>query len=342
MKDPSRILVIRRRAVGDVLVSVDVLRALRERWPDAKIDFVVDRAAADMVRGSGLLDELLVYDRRLYSSGSLWSRIGATLAWLSTLRRRRADLVIDLLGTPQTELWTVWTGASIRVGARRRNRAWAYNRYVEPEERVRFAGDRFLDWVRVLGVDPGPWRPHAPLLATTVGAALDPRTDSRPLVILNPSATWAAKAWPVESFGELGRQLGDGFDIRVAWGPGEESQRDRIVELGGGAVQAMPPTDLPTLGAWLQRAALLITTDSGPKHLAVAMGTATLTVFGSTDPKGWQPPGVRHRWLTAPADCHPCNLTECPVPGHPCLDGLSSSRVATEAQAMLSGGATRG
>ena len=342
MRDPARILVIRRRAIGDVLVSVDVLRALRERWPEARIDFVVNRASADMVRGSGLIDELVIYDRRMFSTGSLWSRARATISWLSSLRRRRPDLVLDLLGTPQTALWTAWTGAAVRVGARRRNRTWAYNRPVEAEDQLRFAGERFLDWVRILGIDPGPWRPHAPLAATTAAASLEPATDTRPLVILNPSATWAAKAWPVECFGELGRQLGAGCDVRVAWGPGEETQRDRIVELGGGAIQALPPTDLPSLGAWLERAALLVTTDSGPKHLAVAMGTATLTVFGSTDPRGWQPPGARHRWLTAPIDCHPCNLTVCPVPGHPCLDDLSASRVATEAQAMLHGGGGHG
>ena len=342
MKDPARILVIRRRAIGDVLVSVDVLRALRERWPDARIDFVVDRSAADIVRGSGLIDELLVYDRARYSTGSPWSRGAATLSWLSGLRRRRPDLVLDLLGTPQTALWTAWTGAAVRVGPRRRGRTWAYNRPVEPEGQVRFAGDRFLDWVRVLGIDPGSWRPHAPLAATTAAATLETGADQRQLVILNPSATWTAKAWPVESFGELGRQLGADLDVRVAWGPGEEVGRDRIVELGAGAIRALPPTDLPALGAWLDHASLLITTDSGPKHLAVAMGTATLTVFGSTDPRGWQAPGARHRWLTAPVDCHPCNLTECPVPGHPCLDKLSASRVASVAQEMLDGGGRRG
>ena len=342
MRDPARILVIRRRAIGDVLVSVDVLRALRERWPAAHVDFVVDRTAADMVRGSGLIDELLVYDRRVFSTGSLWSRARATFEWLWSLRRRQPDLVLDLLGTPQTALWTAWTGAAVRVGPRRRNRTWAYNRLVEAEEQVRFAGERFLDWVRILDVDPGPWRPHAPLAATSAAASLEAERDARPLVILNPSATWSAKAWPVDSFGELGRQLGADCDVRVAWGPGEENQRDQIIELGGGAVRALPPTDLPTLGAWLASASLLISTDSGPKHLAVAMGTATLTVFGSTDPRGWQPPGTRHRWLTAPADCHPCNLTVCPVAGHPCLDELSASRVATEAQAMLAGGGGRG
>ncbi|RKZ14474.1 hypothetical protein DRQ53_11430 [bacterium] len=335
MNDPRRILVIRRRAIGDVLVSVDVLRALREHWPQAEIVFVVDRPAVDMVRGSGLFDTLLVYDRATFNSGAPWQRLKATWHWLRRLRALRADLVLDLLATPQTAIWTRWTGAPVRVGPRMRKRSWAYTILVEPEQQPQFAGQRFLDWVRALGVEPGLWRSHAPLAAVEAAARLQARDDARPLVILNSSATWPAKAWPLDCFAELARQLADSFDVRLTWGPGEEAARDRIVEAAQGSLAALPPTTMPELGAWLERAVLLVTTDSGPKHLAVAMGTATLTLFGSTNPAGWQVPGGRHGGITQEVDCHPCNLTVCPVEGHPCLDQLSPSRVATKVRAMI-------
>ena len=76
--------------------------------------------------------------------------------------------------------------------------------------------------------------------------------------------------------------------------------------------------------------------------VAVAMGTRTLTVFGSTDPRGWQPPGAAHRVLTNPIDCHPCDLRQCTVEGHPCLDQLAPAVVASEVEAMLSEGETHG
>lgn len=342
MNPPSRILVIRRRAIGDVLVSLDVARALREAWPQAHLGFVVDAAGAVLVEGHRFVDEVLVYDRKRFSSGPVVSRIRNGLGWLARLRAWRADLVVDLLGTPQTALWSALSGAAVRVGPRRRQRTWAYNRLVEPEDTTRFAGERFLDWARALELDPGAWRPHAPPVAVEQRAALAGRDDARPLVILNPSATWPAKAWPAEHFATLARRLGEDCDVRVAWGPGEEAVRDAIVEGSSAIARALPPTSLPELGAWLGRAALVITTDSGPKHLAVAMGTPTLTLFGSTNPRGWQPGLAGHAWLTEPVECHPCDLTVCPVPGHPCLDALSPERVAARAGDLLREGGARG
>ena len=332
MNAPERILVIRRRAIGDVLVSLDVLRALKDQWPHAHLTFVVDPAAESVVRGCRFIDEVLVYNRKQFSTGSVVSRLRATLNWLAELRAKKPDLVLDLLGTPQTAVWTAWSRAATRVGPRRRKRSWAYNVHVEPENRTQFAGERFLDWVRALELDPGPWRPHAPAELITAPA------ESHPLVILNASATWSAKAWPVDHFGALARRLSADFHVRVAWGPGEEQARDRILDLGGAMVHPLPPTNLLELSGWLHSADLVITTDSGPKHLAVSVGTPTLTLFGSTDPAGWQPPGQDHSWLTRPVDCHPCNLTECPVAGHPCLDELEPAEVEAAARELLQRG----
>jgi ADP-heptose:LPS heptosyltransferase len=339
---PQRILIIRRRAIGDCIVSMDVARALREHWPQAHIVFVVDGPGADVVQDSPFVDEVMVYDRREHSTGPIHRRLAATWRWFSRLRSMRADLVLDLLGTPQTAVWTAWTAAAKRVGPRRRNRTWAYNVHVEREVEKRFAGERFLDWVRALGFDPGPWRPHPPVTAQRVLEGLEAQTRDRPLVVLNASATWTSKAWPEESFAEVGRRLAKSCDVRFAWAPNEEALRDRIVAAAPGAIEPLPPTTLAELGAWLARAAVVVTTDSGPKHLAVAMGTRTVTVFGSTDPRGWQPPGDAHRALTNPVDCHPCDLRECVVDGHPCLDQLDPAVVASEVEAMLFGGEVHG
>ena len=336
--DPARILIIRRRAIGDCIVSMDVARALRERWPAARIAFVVDRPGVEVVDGSEFVDEMVVYDRRDYSTGSVLGRVQATWKWFARLRALRPDLVVDLLGTPQTAVWTAWTRAATRVGPRRRKRSWAYNVLVEKEAVKRFAGERFLDWLRALGIEPGPWRPHAPVAAQEASARMDDDLDGRPFVLLNANATWPSRSWPAESFAALGKLLETRCEVRLAWAPGEEALRDRIVDASGGAVRALPPTSIAELGAWASRADLVVSTDSGPKHLAVAMGTRTLTFFGSTDPRGWQPAGAEHRGLTHPVDCHPCDLLHCPVEGHPCLDALTPERVAAEVASMLDEG----
>lgn len=339
MREPRRILVIRRKAIGDVLVSMAVPRALRARWPAIPITLVVDRFATAVVQDSPFVDRVLVYDRRAHSKGGPCERIGAFTEWLDTLRAVRADLTLDLMGTPQTALWTRASGAPVRVGPRKRFRTWAYTDVVEPTTQECFAGDRFLDWVRVLGFDPGAWTPTAVARSAEIDRTTQEalRGFAAPRVIVNPSATWSAKAWPAGHFAALARGLrkaGVG-SVLVAWGPGEERLRDRVVLESGGAAHAMPATDLPALASWLAAADLLVTTDSGPKHLAVGEGTPTLTLFGSTNPRGWQPPGAQHEWLTNPVGCHPCNRLECNVAGHPCLDDLDPTRVAATVLRML-------
>lgn len=339
--DIGRILVIRRKAIGDVLVSMDVCRALRQRWPDASIHLVVDRGPAPVVASSPWIDGTIVYDRRDVSEGSLPRRAKAGLDWVRRLRAVDADLAIDLMGTPQTAQWTWASGAKVRVGPRKRFRTWAYTQVVERRDDAVFAGERFLDWVRALGIDPGAWRPHPVVVPAAererVEAALSVRGDmSRPFVVLNSSATWPAKAWPLDHFASVGRALAGTADVALAWGPGEDAAVEHIVNASGGAVWPLPPTDLIALAAWLERADVLVTTDSGPKHLAVAQGTSTVTVFGSTDPRGWQPAGDEHRALTNPVDCHPCNRLECPVAGHPCLDDLRPETVTSAVHELLS------
>ena len=343
IETPRTVLVIRRKAIGDVIVSMDVVRALHERWPEARIHLVVDRFAAPVVEGSPLLDGVLVYDRRALASGNVVSRLRALGSWIARLRSVRADLAVDLMGTPQTAQWAFASGARTRVGPRKRLRTWAYTHVVQPRAESVFAGERFLDWVRALDVDPGPWRPQPIEVPAAererVAAARSVRGGGdRPLAVLNASATWPAKAYPLDHFARVGRMLAETADVALAWGPGEESAVEHIVREAGGAVWPLPPTDLIELAAWLDQASVVVTTDSGPKHLAVAQGTPTVTVFGSTDPAGWQPPGPRHRALTNPVDCHPCNLLECPVPGHPCLDALDPRAVAEAARALLASG----
>lgn len=330
MNRPDSILVIRRKALGDVLVSMPVVDQLVERWPQASIDFVVDEGSEAVVDSRPELRRVLVYEGRAMRRARPREQAVRSWRWLAGLRRGHYDVVIDLMGTPQTAVWTWWTGAPIRVGRARRGRAWAYTHRLPPRGDRRFAGEVFLDAVRILGGTTRAWSP-SPAFADLRWQG--PHTG---IVTFNPSATWPAKAWPWQHFADLGQRLSSqGLAVRVLWGPGEERARDEIVAASAGTVRAAPATDLRALTEELCASELLVTTDSGPKHLAVAHGVPTLSLFGSTDPVGWQPPGALHRWLSNPMECHPCNLLECPVDGHPCLDELSPERVHREVSKML-------
>lgn len=315
-RDIQRILVIRRRALGDALVNLPAVRELVAGFPEAKIDLLIDRPFVPLF-------ESLDTGCRVRS----WPDVG-TFSWL-----RGYDLVVDFLSTPRTALWTAISGARWRVGYDLPWRRWAYNVRI-PRNRLvdshlqQFAGEAFLDVLRGLGFQPGSWRP-SPLNRETTGslgaAYLSWRgeilsraqKDRRPLVTLVMSATWPAKAWPVESAVELVALLqARGVVPVLAPGPGDELHTGQMKSLVSNLIIA-PPTGLHELSDLLSRVDVHIGTDNGSRHLAAALGVPTVTLFGPTDPTGWNPRRPDHVSVFRDLDCRPCNLIHCPLPGHP-------------------------
>lgn len=334
MPDPRRVLLIRRKAIGDVVVSLAAAQSLRERWPEAQLDIALDRVPATLLEGSALFDRVLVYD----PPRSNLSRLAYDLKWWKILGSAGYDAAFDLMGTPLSAWWTRCTRARLRVGRRRRLRTYAYNHILQAtHDPIRFAGDVFLDLARSVGAVCPEWKP-VDFLADPERALEDPPpAGSGPWIVLHFPATWSAKAWPTSHWIRLAQDLeARGLTrLELSWGPGEESERDEILTGAGGTLRAMPPTPLPELARRLRACDLMITTDSGPRHIAVAMGTSTLTLFGSTNPLGWHHPAPRQKILFHDVECRPCDLTRCVVPGHPCLADLSPELVSEEAMKML-------
>jgi ADP-heptose:LPS heptosyltransferase len=337
--DFRRILLIRRKALGDALVSLPAVAAVADAWPGAQIDLVVDRPLAALFAGLARNVNVLAYP---HADGRPW------LPWL---RGQRYDLVIDWLGSPRTALWTALSGARVRVGYDLPRRRWAYNLRVPRNRsgahRLRgFAGEAFLDPLRALGLTPEPWSPAAerpPANGPTVtgdtpfGRWLrDWRSgpEARRAVLVM-SATWSAKAWPARHVAGLWRQLeADGVHAVLAPGPGDGVLvEDLRADLPPRAFA--PPTSLAEMAELLRNCDVFIGTDNGLRHLAALLGVPTVTVFGPTDPAGWNPPGPRHVCVRRGESCSPCDLTECPVPGRPCLENLGFEPVAAAAMELL-------
>ncbi len=203
---------------------------------------------------------------------------------------------------------------------------------------VQFAGEAFLDPLRALGLAPAPWRAGAAAGALgDVDAELGDRyrewaknrdTGGRPCAALMFSATWPAKAWPAQHGAELYRLLeARGLSPLMVTGPGDDELEAALRAEHPGAAFA-PPTSLLELAHLLAGCTVFIGTDNGARHLAALLGVPTVTVFGPTDPGGWNPDDPRHVAVVGDAPCAPCDQTHCPVPGHPCLDDLTALRVA--------------
>jgi heptosyltransferase-2 len=191
-----------------------------------------------------------------------------------------------------------------------------------------------------------PWALTPPPAALAAADALLARLgcrSERPLVALEPGARYGpAKCWPPERFGELARALlAEGCDVVTVGTAATLSVEEQVARIAGAGLRraAGKTEDLGQLIGLLARARLLVTNDTGPMHLAAALGTPVLALFGATDPRVSAPrgPGLS-RLVMDPEPCSPCFLRDCPIPGHPCLTKIGTARVLREAREMLEGG----
>ncbi|MBK6898052.1 MAG: glycosyltransferase family 9 protein [bacterium] len=327
-----RVLVIRRRALGDAVVTLPAVRALAAAWPQARIDLLVDRPFAPLLRE--IADRVRVVS---------WppDRADAPAGWIPYLRAQRYELVVDILSTPRTALWTALSGARWRAGYALRWRRWAYNLPL-PRDRLggirlsQFAAEGFLELARELGADAAPWRPgeFAPS-AVRAGGDGWPGGDGRPRIGLALSATWPVKAWPAAEAVALMRALAArGAAALLIPGPGD-GDLVAAVRAADPSLRIAPATDLLELTGLLGRLDALVATDCGPRHIAAGLGVPTVTLFGPTDPRGWNPEHPLHIMVRTGEPCSPCDLLECPVAGHPCMTGLRAGRVLAALDTVL-------
>ena len=313
------ILVIKPRAAGDVVLSTPVLRNLRGAFPSAMIDFLTERPFADLVRGHPDVHSVLVYDRARMSGLDL----------IREVRRRRYEMVIDLFGNPRTALVTFLSGARERIGYRFRGRQYAYNTRVEPRGATVHNAQFNLDAVEALGipiVDRSPVVPFTRADEGYVDGFLSGLArSSGPLVGVNSAGGWYTKRWGMQRFAQLCDRLiaEHGCSVVLTWGPGEQEQVESIRGAMHETPFIPPPTSFPQLAALLNRCDFVISNDTGPMHIAAAVGTPVLGIYGPTNPTLQGPYGEGHRTVRNESlTCLGCNLTSCPI-GLPCMEELS-------------------
>lgn len=326
----QKILVIKLRAIGDVLLSTVVLADLHAAYPAAQIDMLTERLSGDVLAGNPELSSVIVFDAKRESSFSLLRRI----------RRRRYDLVIDLFGNPRSALIALGSGAGVRVGYRFGWRRWCYTNVIEPRGGEVHNTEFNLDALRALGIPIRSRTVTFPIDADADGRAerffRESGLDGRFVVALNPGGGWSSKRWGARQYAALGEMLAGEWnaEVVVLWGPGEREEAEAIRSAMPRSCHLIPPSSLKELAAILRRCSLLVTNDSGPMHIAAAIGMPVVALFGPTRPELQGPfdtPHVivqNHRLL-----CLGCNLTICPI-GNPCMTELSPLEVAEACRAF--------
>ncbi len=296
-----RILITRLSAVGDCIMTLPLLTALRRNLPQAFLAWAAEPGPASLLEGHPHLDELIVVPKD-------W--LGAPRRILAMRRRLRAlrfDAVVDPQSLSKSCLLGWLSGARRRVGfapPRGRELAVWCNNVRYPAERPH-AVDHQLDLLAAWGIEDRRVEfhlPENPAADATISDFLRRDLPGEEFAVVNPGAGWNSKLWLPERFGQVARYLGArcGLVSVVTWcGQEERAWAERITESAGGHAVTAPPTSLPELAALLRRARLYVGSDTGPTHLAAAVGTRCVALFATTQPEVTGPYGAGHRFLQA-------------------------------------------
>ena len=350
-----QILLIRLRLIGDVVFTTPAVTALRRKFPDARITYLVEAPAEPVVRHHPGIDEVIVVER---PRGLARLRYDAALA--RRLRARRFDLVIDFHGGPRSGFLAWATGAPQRVGYDLPGRRWCYTTRVAWTRSLVPPRHSVLNqWALLepLGIEPPDRARDAVTMPLDPDAAR--RVDDRlaaagvdraaPLIVLHVSAGNPFRRWPAGSFAAAAAALAAADPSRriiVTSGPSESAAAAAVAEaarsLAGAAASRILRTgefDLAELRALVDRAALYIGGDSGPLHIAATTRTPIVALFGPTLPDRsmpWRDPAIGAVAVDGGAlPCRPCHQRHC-VPGDfRCLTAISPTMVVTAAQQLL-------
>jgi lipopolysaccharide heptosyltransferase I len=303
----DRVLLIRLGAVGDVLRTLPALHMIRTRFPRLHLAWIVEDLALDLLSGHPEIDEVIRFPRPELLAALRSGRPAAPLADLRrSLRARRFDVALDFQGSLKSGLVAFLSGAPRRVGFSPRHcRELSFlftNDWARPRSRVLNRVEKNLALAERLGATGDevamilPETPGEGARAESIVRTLAPRGE--PIVLLSPgtSRRQAHKRWPAERYATLAsriRRLGDARPV-VAWGPGEETMARAVVDASQGGAVLAPPLSLRLLAALLRRAALFVGADTGPMHLAWAVGCPVIALFGPTDPRLNAPLGTDH------------------------------------------------
>lgn len=287
----ERFLIVRLGSLGDVIHGIPVAAALRQRFPDASIEWAVDGRYVELLALVRGLDRRIAVDTR----GSL-SRLGATIR---DLRRRGYAWAFDLQGLLKSAMLARLAGAGRTVGFSRahlRERAAAlfYSDAIEPHGA--HVIEKNLSLLTVVGIERPAVSFPLDVPCTAVSDAVAARSPDG-YALLNPGAAWPNKRWPPERFGAVAHALREriGAPSIVLWGPGEEPLASAVVQASRGAAQLSPPTTIADLFAIARGARLMLSGDTGPLHVAAAVGTPVVGLFGPTSAQRngpWSPDDV--------------------------------------------------
>ena len=343
----KRILIVRLSALGDIVHALPVLNALRTAFPAAEVDWLVEEAyAATLVLATGLHRRIIV--RAARESGSpdapAFTGVGGYVRAVAFLRAQRYDAALDLQGLLKSAIWARASGARRVIGfnrddLREPHAAALYTETVKADQGGHVIRKN-LSLLRALQLQPGP----AELTVQAVPSdamikAIQAAGGSGGYIVINPGAAWPNKCWPPDRFGAVAKALRDltGLHSLITWGPRERELAESVSHASSGAATPASPTSVADLSALMQSAALVISGDTGPLHIAAAVGTPIVGLFGPTRPERNGPWDPRDEVLSRSATCVCHHKRQC-LRGAPCINEITVDQVIAAAERRMRSG----
>lgn len=331
-----KILMVKLSAFGDVVQSLPVAMAIRRQMPGVHLDWLVEPAASGLLKDHPALDNVLISPRgRL--KGSAIGKLGQMWGFRDKLQSTRYDAVLDLQGLIKSGILVSLSRGSRKIGfsgGKEPAAALALNEKLPPYDPDRHALQRYLDLLEPFGLQ----RPAVIEYGLEPSRAEEKQVDgllqgmdhTKPLILLHPVALWDSKLWPVKNWVVLAGMLAAmGFNLVVT---GTESDRKwaHAMIKGSGVADFMRDltgrTDMRTLAALMKRADAAVSTDTGAMHLAAAMATPVVALFGPTAPWRTGPFGQADNVIRLGLDCSPCFKRTCDDPR--CMKDITPQSVA--------------
>jgi lipopolysaccharide heptosyltransferase II len=338
----QRILIVRTDRLGDVLLSTPVVKAIRQKFPQGYISILVSSYTKDVLDGNPALDEIITFDKDGKNKGWL-----AALKFVGALRKKKFDLVIVLHPTTRMHLLTFLAGIPKRLGYDRKfgflltDRIKHTKQYGQKHE-----SEYALDLVRYLRIQPLDKTLFMPIKQESekwVEALFSQAqiTGNDKVLVIHPAASCYSRIWPGERYAQVADQLAQkyGFKVVIVCGPKDIQKAEVVINnMHSKALNLAGKTSISQLASLLRRCQLFISTDSGPMHVASALGAPVITIFGRSQaglsPQRWGPLGAKSRVLYKTVGCTICLAHNCQK-DFACLKATTVEDVLKAAESIL-------
>ncbi|MEW6162422.1 MAG: lipopolysaccharide heptosyltransferase I [Nitrospirota bacterium] len=334
IKNPKKILIVKPSSLGDVVHSLPFLNVLKEQFPDAEVHWVIAKGLEGFLTGHPMIKKVWVFNKDMWKK---LSQIGNSFSEIQTLlgglRKEHFNIVVDLQGLLRSSIITIATGAPVRIGFKeaREGSRFFYTHKVEGGRDIH-AVDRYLKIARSLGCNitdvcfPFPLSSNSSIITHHSSLARD-------YAVMVPGARWKTKRWPPEKFGELSSLLP--LRTTIVGSKEDMSTANEIVTLSNGkSISLAGKTDLKELIEVIRGARFVVSNDSGPMHIAAALGIPVFAIFGPTDPMRTGPYGKGHIIIREVLTCSPCFRKKCN--DLKCMKSLSVEKVYGVIKSRLS------